>query len=61
MSPCSALTFIPAVAQGAVELVAADLGPYEHDRLLGPLGLEHLDQLVGLLARLDLERELLDE
>ena len=50
----------PAVAQRAVELVAADLGPHEHDRLLRALGLEHLDQPVRLLARLDLERELLD-
>ena len=60
MSPCSALTFMPAVAQLAVELVAADLRAHEDDRLVGLLGVEHVAQRVGLLARLDLEAELLD-
>ena len=50
MSPCSALTFMPAVAQRAVELVAADLRAHEDDRLVGPLGLEHRDERVGLVA-----------
>ena len=44
----------------AVELVAADLGAREDDRLVGPLGLEHARERLGLLLRLGLEVELLD-
>ena len=40
------------VAQRAVELVAADLRAHEDDRLVGLLGLQHLDELVGLLGGL---------
>ena len=60
MSPWSALDVHPAVAERLEQLLAADLRAHEHDRLLGPLGLEHLDERVGLLAGFDLERELLD-
>ena len=41
------------VAQRAEQLVAADLGAHEDDRLVGLLGAQHLDQLRRLLARLD--------
>ena len=60
MSPWSARTSIPRSRRRRYSCIGADLGPDEHDRLGGPLRLEHLDQLVDLLARLDLERELLD-
>jgi hypothetical protein len=50
----------PLVAQRAEQLVAADLGAHEDDRLLGLLGAQHLDELGGLLARLDRQLELLD-
>jgi hypothetical protein len=48
------------VAQAPVELVAADLRAHEDDRLVGPLGGEDLDELVGLLVGLGLVAELLD-
>ena len=47
------------VAQRAVELVAADLGPHEHQRLVRVLGSQDFDQPIRLLARADLEAELL--
>ena len=50
----------PAVAQRAVELLAADLGAHEDDRLGGPLRLQHAREHVGLLGRLGLDEELLD-
>ena len=50
MSPCSARDVHPVVAQRAEQLVAADLGAHEDDRLVGLLGAEHLDELVGLVA-----------
>ncbi len=49
-----------AVLHLLVELVGADLRAREDDRLIGPLGLEHLDELVGLVGRLDRDLELLD-
>ena len=49
-----------AVAQRAVELVAADLRAREDDRLVGVLGAQHLDELLGLVAGLHVDRELLD-
>ena len=58
--PVQRLDVHPAVAQRPVQLIAADLRPHEHERLLRALGLEHLDESVRLLAGLDLERELLD-
>ncbi len=48
------------VAQRAVELLAADLGAREDDRLARALGLEHAHQRGGLVGRLGLEEELLD-
>jgi len=55
------------VAQRAKQLLAADLGAYEDDRLLAfgfafrpHLGAQHLDELVGLVLRLDRELELRD-
>ena len=60
MSPCSALTRKPRVAELAVEPRGADLRAAEDDRLLGLLGLQHLDQPLGLVARLDLDVGLLD-
>ena len=49
-----------AVLQRAEQLVGADLGAHEHDRLLGLLGLQHLDELVGLGPGLDGQLELGD-
>ena len=43
------------VAQLAVELLAADLGAHEHDRLVRALGLEDLGELGRLVRRLDLQ------
>ena len=60
MSPCSAFDPQTAVGELLVEPGGADLRAAEDDRLLGLLGLEHLDQAVGLLARLDLDVGLLD-
>ena len=50
----------PAIAERAVELLAADLRAHEDDRLVGPLGLEHAGEHLVLLGRLDLDEELLD-
>ena len=50
----------PAVAERAVELLAADLRAHEDDRLGGPLGLEHAHERLVLLGLLGLEEELLD-
>ncbi len=49
-----------AVLHLLVELVGADLRAREDDRLVGLLGLEHLDELVGLVGGLDVDLELLD-
>jgi hypothetical protein len=53
------LTFIPCRA-GAGTAVGADLRAREDDGLVGLLGLEHLDELLGLVGALDVELELLD-
>ena len=58
--PVQRLDVHPAVAELLVELVDADLGAREDDRLVGLLGGEHLDQLLGLVGLLDLDLELLD-
>ncbi len=47
-----------AVAQGAVQLVGADLGAHEHDRLVGLLRAQHLHQLLRLVPRVDRQLEL---
>ena len=44
-----------AVAQPAVELVAADLRAREDDGLVGALGAQHVDELLGLVAGLHLD------
>ncbi len=48
------------VAELAVEAGGADLRAAEDDRLLGLLGLQHLDQALGLVAALDLDVGLFD-
>ena len=61
MSPCSALTFMPRSRRRRNELVAADLRAHEHDRLIGPLGLQHARRACRPSpCDADLERELLD-
>ena len=50
----------PLVAEPAGEAVHADLRAREDDRLLGALGLEHLDERVGLVAVGHLDVELGD-
>jgi hypothetical protein len=51
---------MPLVAQAPVQAVGADLRAREDDGLVGLLGLEHLDELLGLVGALDVELELLD-